>query len=61
MALNGSTRNSPTDHRFITEKMVRVKTVRSDHFWMKNWSSGPFWLTKNGLAGPILVTKSGPP
>ena len=42
-----------------TEKIVRVKTVRPDRFWMKKWS-GHSWLTKNGPAEPILATKSGP-
>ena len=28
--------------RLVTEKMVRVKTVRLDQFWIKNGPAGPF-------------------
>jgi len=32
----------------VTEKMVQVKTVQPDQFWIKNCPAGPFLVTKSG-------------
>jgi len=49
------------NHGTVTEKMVRVKTVWPDQCWMKKIVRlDHFWSTKNGPAGPFVVTKSGP-
>ena len=44
----------------VTEKLVRVKLVPPDQFWMQKLvRPDQIKSTKTGLAGPLLVTKIG--